>query len=102
MLSKLSAADPNMGLYVQIGTGQLHGISATVNDDGSNILLISKNQCSRMGATIYHDSSPLLKGLDGEMRNYIIGLYRTSKAHPGQRHTLSSHSGCALYVGSGR
>ena len=73
VLNKLSAADPDMGLYVQIGTGQLHGISAAVNDDGSNILLISEKQCSRMGATIYRDSSPLLKGLDGEMRNYIIG-----------------------------
>jgi hypothetical protein len=73
VLNKLSAPSPDQGLYIQFETGQQHGIAAAVYDDGSNVLLISEQQCKRMGIQILTDSNPMLKGIDGELKPYIIG-----------------------------
>jgi hypothetical protein len=73
VLNRLSSPDPDYGLYVQFGHGQRFGINVAVNDDGSNILLISEAQCKRMGIQILTSNLPELRGIDGELRPYIIG-----------------------------
>lgn len=73
VLNRLSSPDPAYGLYVQFGQGQRFGINLAVSDDGSNILLITEQQCKRMGIQVLQQNLPELRGIDGELRPYIIG-----------------------------
>lgn len=85
-----------------MGSGLNSAINLAVCDDGSNVLLITEQQCKQLGISILTTDNPQLKAIDGELRQYVIGRTPAAKLTIGRGtpYPLTAEVQC-LYVIAG-